>query len=230
MLLRKIKATTILIQFVITVSCVIVLMYLFKKYNWQIRRAWAKMQTKLIGFKIVSKGKIDPNAKLLIINHQSLLDIIVVENLYPKNIAWVAKKEIADMFFFGHIVKVTDMIIVKREDRKSLVKLLKDVKDKIDKGRVVAIFPEGTRGDGEKLLNFKAGAKIISEKLDLKVQPIVLTNTRNIVDSQNFVANKGVVCVEFLDSIDPKKDKQWYQKTKTDMQEALNRLSSNNQS
>ncbi len=230
MLLKKIKATTVLVQLLTTVACIIVLMYLFKKYNWQIRRAWAKMQSKLIGFKIVQKGKIDPNAKLLIINHQSLLDIIVVENLYPKNIAWVAKKEIADMFFFGHIVKVTDMIIVKREDKKSLIKLLKDVKDRIDKGRVVAIFPEGTRGDGERLLNFKVGAKIISEKLDLKVQPIVLTNTRKVLDSQNFVANKGVVCVEFLDSIDPKKDKQWYQKVQINMQETLNRLSSDNQS
>jgi len=53
------------------------------------------------------------------------------------------------------------MIIIDREDKKSLVKLIKDAKDRLSKGRVIAIFPEGTRGNGKKLLKFKAGAQSI---------------------------------------------------------------------
>ncbi len=221
MLLKRIRAFIVSIEFIITISIMIVLMYLFKSRNWQIRKNWSKLQTKFIGCDIKIEGKIDPNAKILLINHQSLLDIIVIEAIYPKDIAWVAKQEIADIPFFGHIVKATDMITIKREDRRSLIKLLKDIKDRVDKGRIIAIFPEGTRGDGKKLLKFKAGAKIASEKLNLIVQPVIVTNTKNILDSKRFLSNPGRVDVVFLDSIDPKLNKNWYSDVQTKMQQLL---------
>ncbi len=219
--MQRIKALYVVIEFVLTVSIIIVLMYIFNRYHRQIRRFWAKMQSKLIGYKIVVKGEIDPKAQMLIMNHQSLLDIVVLEDIYPGDIAWVAKKEIEKIPFFGHILKAPKMISIEREDRKSLIKLLKIARKRIEEGRVIGIFPEGTRSDGKHIKRFKSGAKVIAQKLDLRVQPVVIVNTREILDSQHLKASSGTVVVRFLDAVEPIADEEWYQEIEKRMREAL---------
>ncbi len=220
-MLSRIKAIIIMIQFVITIFVTIVLMYMFKNHIHKIRQTWAKMQTFLINFKIIKKGEANEEAKLILVNHQSLLDIVSLEAIYPKDLCWIAKKEIRDIPLFGHILKAPKMIVIDRKDRRSLVKMVKVAKERLKDGRVIAIFPEGTRGRGKKLLKFQSGAKYLAEKLDLKVQPIVVLNTRNILDSQNFRAHSGEVIVKYLDLVDPKEDKNWYEKVRENMQKIL---------
>ena len=106
MILSKIRAVLTIIQLIITVTIVIILMYLFKKQNRTIRRYWGAVQIKLLGIKLEIVGKADPKALMQLMNHQSILDIIVFEYLHMHNIAWVAKKEIADLPWFGHILKL----------------------------------------------------------------------------------------------------------------------------
>jgi 1-acyl-sn-glycerol-3-phosphate acyltransferase len=220
-ILQKTKAVGILVQFAITVSIVITLMSLFNKYHWQIRRTWAKIQAWLIGYELEVVGSADPEADMVILNHQSLLDIILIEANHPKNIAWVAKKEIQDMFFFGKIISLPKNIAIDREDKKSLLKLFADCKERLEEGRVIAIFPEGTRGDGKTIAPFKAGTKLIASKLKLKVQPAVIVNTRNILDSQKFVARKGKVKLIYLDSFYVKENKNWFEDIQLQMQSRL---------
>ena len=222
LIFQKIKAVLILIQFVITVSMTIFFMWAFNRNHWYFRKKWASLQAYFIGYKLTVKGEPDPTAQMLLMNHQSLLDIVIMEGKYPGNIAWVAKKEIAEMTFFGQIITLPKNIILDREDkRKSLVKLFKDVKDRLSENRMIGMFPEGTRGDGKSLLPFKPGAKLIAQKLNLIVQPAIIVNTREIVDSQNFVAKKGKVILIYLDSINPKEDKEWFDKLQINMQETL---------
>lgn len=221
-MLSRIKALFIMVQFVFTILVTIILMYIFKKSTYKIRQSWAKMQTFLINFKIIQKGTPNLDAELILINHQSLLDITSLEAIYPKDLCWVAKKEIRDIPFFGHILEAPKMIIIDRKDRRSLVKLVKEAKDRLSKGRVIAIFPEGTRSDGKKILQFQNGAKFLAEKLGLKVQPVVVANTRYILDSQNIKAHSGSVIVRFLDVVDPKDDKNWYENINKNMQKILN--------
>jgi len=220
-MLSTIKAIFIMVQFVFTILVTIVIMYIFRNNTYKIRQIWAKMQTYLIGFKIVQKGKPNLEAKLILVNHQSLLDITSLEAIYPKDLCWVAKKEIRDIPLFGHILEAPKMIIIDRKNTRSLVKLVKEAKERISNERVIAIFPEGTRGKGIKLSKFQKGPKFLAEKLNLKVQPVVVTNTRNIFDSQNFKAKSGTVTVTFLDLVDPKEDKEWYEKTREKMQKVL---------
>jgi len=220
-MLGKIRALFVVTEFVITVSVLIPLMKIFNSKNKALRRAWSKMQRYVIGYDIKEIGTPDKDAKLLLLNHQSLMDIIVLEDVYPADIAWVAKKEIAQIPYFGKILSVPHMITIDRESKSSLVKLFKDAKDRLDKGRVVAIFPEGTRGKGDKILKFKAGSKLLAQKLNLKIQPIVIVGSRKVLDSQNFVCNGGEIKVIYLPSIDPKEDKDWYEKLYQDMKETL---------
>ncbi|OQX73928.1 MAG: hypothetical protein B6D59_04095 [Campylobacteraceae bacterium 4484_4] len=218
---EKAAALFAFIELVVTVFILIVMMRLFNRHIWQLRRLWSKAQQILLGYDVMIKGEPDPEAGLVLMNHQSLLDITVVDGIYPKNLSWVAKKEIRDIPFYGQIMSLPKMITIDREDRKSLVLLFKQAKARLAEGRVIAMFPEGTRGDGKTILPFKAGAKLLAEKLNLKVQPIVIVNTRYILDSKKFTAHHGRVVVVYLDAIDPKEDPEWFKKLHQKMQDTL---------
>jgi 1-acyl-sn-glycerol-3-phosphate acyltransferase len=204
-------------------------MFFFRKQNRSIRKVWANAQKYLIGFRVNILGEPNTQAKLLVINHQSMLDIVAIEAIYPlcQDIAWAAKKEIFDTFFLGQAVKLTNMIKVDRNDKRAMVQLIKDAKDRIDKGRPIAIFPEGTRGRGDRLLKFQSGAKALAEKLDLIVQPIVIANAREVFDSQNLKVNGGEINLSYLPCVNPKDDANWYENLHNTMQQELTRLLEN---
>jgi len=173
----------------------------------------------LLFIPVTIKGRIDPDVQMLILNHQSDVDIGVMETITKKDLAWVAKKELFDVPFFGLMLKLPKDIAVERESKQALVKLLKDAKDRLDDGRVITIFPEGTRSSGKKMLPFKAGAKILANKYSLRVQPLVLINTARSYNSRTKHYNPGNVTVVYMDAFTvDKSDKEWYVRLENSMQ------------
>lgn len=221
--MARIRGIILLIQFSITVAITVVLMYTFRNHTHKVIKAWMSFQMFVLGIKLETEGKLDESCDMLLMNHQSLLDIIVIEYIHSRDLAWVAKKEISDLFFFGHIIKAPRMISIDRENKAGIITLLKETKDRLDKGRPIAMFPEGTRSDGKSMGSFKPGAKMVANKHNLKVQPIILFNTRNIVDSKTLKASPGVVKVIYLDPVQASKDTTWFEDTETKMKEVFNK-------
>ena len=202
-------------------------MYIFKNHTHKVIKVWLTFQMYLLGIKLQTEGKLDESWDMILMNHQSLLDIIVMEYIHSRDLAWVAKKEITDLFFFGHIIKAPRMISIDRENKSGIIHLLKEAKDRLDKGRPIAMFPEGTRSDGKEMLSFRPGAKILANRYNLKVQPIVLFNTRNIVDSKKLLATPGVVKVVYLEPIQADKNTDWFEEIEVKMNEVFNKESKN---
>ena len=221
--MARIRGIILLIQFSITVAITVVLMYTFRNHTHKVIKAWMSFQMFVLGIKLETEGNLDESCDMLLINHQSLLDIIVIEYIHSRDLAWVAKKEIADLFFFGHIIKAPRMISIDRENKAGIITLLKETKDRLDKGRPIAMFPEGTRSDGKSMGSFKPGAKMVANKHNLRVQPIILFNTRNIVDSKTLKASPGVVKVIYLEPIQASKDTSWFEDTEFKMKEVFNK-------
>ncbi|PLY04783.1 MAG: 1-acyl-sn-glycerol-3-phosphate acyltransferase [Arcobacter sp.] len=220
-MLSKLRGIIVLIQFSITVGIVIIAMYLFRKHTHKIIKFWMNIQVYLLGIKLEIKGKLDESCDLLLMNHQSILDIVVMEYLHSKDLAWVAKKEISNLFFFGHIIKAPRMISIDRENKAGIIHLLKEVKDRLSKNRPIAMFPEGTRSDGTKIIKFKSGAAMVANKLNLRVQGAVIINTRIILDSKKLTATPGVVKVIFLDPVQADKKTDWFEQLEKNMNEVF---------
>ena len=221
--MARIRGIILFIQFSITVAITVVLMYTFRNHTHKVIKAWMSFQMFVLGIKLETEGNLDESCDMLLINHQSLLDIIVIEYIHSRDLAWVAKKEIADLFFFGHIIKAPRMISIDRENKAGIITLLKETKDRLDKGRPIAMFPEGTRSDGKSMGSFKPGSKMVANKHNLRVQPIILFNTRNIVDSKTLKASPGVVKVIYLEPIQASKDTSWFEDTEFKMKEVFNK-------
>ena len=172
-----------------------------------------------IFFSTTTKGVEDNDAQIFLINHQSDLDIAVMETTSKKDLAWVAKKALFDVPFFGLAMSLPEDIEVERESKTSLVKLLRAAKDRLGKKRVITMFPEGTRSRNGKMLPFKSGAKVIADKYQLRVQPIVLIETASCYDIKRFYYTPKNITVVYLDSfVAQKEDKEWLNNLRKQMQ------------
>ena len=119
----------------------------------------------------------------------------------------------------GKILSLPKMIAVERENKHSLIKLLSEAKDRVENGRVLAIFPEGTRSQTKELLPFKGGAKLLVEKLNLKVQPIVIVGS-DAMKVKEFSFKKADIKLFCLDLVDTSKQ-NWLEATRESMQKVL---------
>ncbi|MCK5775126.1 MAG: 1-acyl-sn-glycerol-3-phosphate acyltransferase, partial [Bacteroidales bacterium] len=106
---------------------------------------------------------------VIISNHQSHIDIMLMLMLHPKIILltndWVQKN-----FFYGKIVKMADFypILDHLHDNIELIG------EKVKEGYSIMVFPEGTRSETGKISRFHKGAFYLSEKLELDILPIIL--------------------------------------------------------
>jgi 1-acyl-sn-glycerol-3-phosphate acyltransferase len=95
-----------------------------------------------------------PSSGLLVSNHLSYLDIVVLSSIQP--CVFVAKRDVASWPLFGWLAHAAGTIFVDREQRFSRGKAVDVISDAIAGGSVVVIFPEGTSSDGSMVLPFKS--------------------------------------------------------------------------
>lgn len=185
--------------------------YSVKLGSWFIR---------LFGFiGVKTHGTLDPDAQMYLVNHQSDVDIGIIETISSKNIAWVAKNELFSIPFFGLVLKLPQNIALQRESKTAIVKLIKEVKRCLDDGRIITIFPEGTRTETGKMKPFKQGAKLVADKYALKVQPIVLIATASYFSNKRKIFRPGVVTAVFLEAFyADKEDPNWLANLQLKMQ------------
>ncbi len=184
-----------------------------------------------IFFSTEVKGEEDPAAQMYLINHQSDLDIGILETISKKDLSWVAKKELFDVPFFGLAMSMPEDIPIERKSKTSLIRLLKNAKDRLNKGRVITMFPEGTRSRDGKMLPFKSGAKVVADKYQLRVQPIVLIQTAKYYDIKRFYYSPGTITVVFMDSfIADKENDNWLNELRIKMQKVYDDELANNPS
>jgi 1-acyl-sn-glycerol-3-phosphate acyltransferase len=90
---------------------------------------------------------------LLLANHVSWLDIPIMAG--ATNCAFVSKAEVQDHWFLKWIADQNDTIYIDRTDRRSIHGQVASLADGLKRDKPLALFPEGTVGDGGRLLPFK---------------------------------------------------------------------------
>ena len=200
------------------------LLMIAPKRSSEILHYFNKLIIFLIGGKIKEHGKLNRDVDMVIANHQGIIDIIALEASQNVNFQWVAKKQLFDAPWFGFLLKIPKMIEVDRENKSGLIKLLADVKESVQnhKDRIIAIFPEGTRTNRQPLLSFKGGTRIVAEKLELTIQPIVITNSKRLLNEHNRTAHSTTVHITYLEPFKvSKENKGWYEEVRQKMQKVI---------
>ena len=222
-MMNKIKMYWIFGKNFVIYSISAILMKMFPHKNVALRKWAARASIPTFIGEIEIIGEADESAELFVSNHQNMVDIPIIEYLFPKiDFSWVAKKELGDIFLFGNLLTKSGAILIQREDKKSLIELLKSTKDRLNKGQKIVIFPEGTRNKNpKKLLPFKAGTKLIAEKYNLKVQPLLLLGIDEIVTFEPLKVKKGKLKVIILPARQAEKGSNWYKELEEEMQQKV---------
>jgi len=193
------------------------------KNELKYRKKCAKILTNLIAKEIIIQGQYDKTADMYIGNHTHSLDIALMEYIIPEKLISIAKKELGEIPVIKYMVTKTDMILVDRTDKRSIIKTINQVKDRVKRGMKIMVYPEATRNkiNPKKMIQWKKGVKAIAEKLNLKVQPFVIVNLPFAFKNKPFRVEKQIIKVVFLESFYPKDNPNWYEETKEKMQKVL---------
>jgi 1-acyl-sn-glycerol-3-phosphate acyltransferase len=121
------------------------------------RAAWlhraARAHLKIFGGSVNVSGEI-PKRGLLVSNHLSYLDIVVICSVTPA--IFVSKAEVRRWPVFGALAKLGGTIFIQRERRTHVGEVNNEIEKALAAGALVVVFPEGTSSNGETILPFRA--------------------------------------------------------------------------
>jgi len=140
-------------------------------------------------------------AYVMIANHQSLLDILVLFRLFA-HFKWVSKIENFRVPFIGWNMSLNRYIKLRRGSRESVARMLDACARTLDEGSSIMMFPEGTRSADGRLQAFKPGAFSLAQRAHAPLLPIILTGTADALPKRGFVLRgRHTIRVRVLDEI-----------------------------
>jgi 1-acyl-sn-glycerol-3-phosphate acyltransferase len=133
------------------------LAFRFERYSYQQRisaiQRWSADFLRIVGVSVEHTGELPP-AGLLVLNHISWLDVIVVNALAPSR--FVSKAEVARWPLVGYLCTKSGTLYIERSRKTAARKTNGSIARALADGERVAVFPEGTTTTGEALLHFHA--------------------------------------------------------------------------
>lgn len=115
-------------------------------------------------------------------NHRAFLDSVIISALMPRRVAFLAKAEYVNTPGVGGKIMKTlfdliDIIPVNRSDQSQRLKALEKGLERLEKGQVFGIYPEGTRSRDGYLYRGRIGVAWLAHKTGAPVVPVGLIGT-----------------------------------------------------
>jgi 1-acyl-sn-glycerol-3-phosphate acyltransferase len=172
----------------------------FPQLNAQQREArvqvWATQLLRLWDIELEVRGKpVLLGPALLVCNHISWLDIVVIHA--TRHCRFVSKSELREWPLIGTLATGAGTLYIERENRKDAVRMVKEMARALIEGDVLAVFPEGTTGDGIDMLPFHAN--LIQSAIDANapVQTLALqfvnAQTNEVSMAARFIGDDTLV-------------------------------------
>jgi 1-acyl-sn-glycerol-3-phosphate acyltransferase len=163
-----------------------------QKYSWLHR--WCKNFIKInrIPFKVEGKQHLSNDTVFYACNHQSFIDPILISAAIPYPMTYISKAENNKLPVVRLWAKNIEMIAFDRADFNENVAMLRSAARKLQEGRSILIFPEGTRSKTDQLLPFKVGALLPATLAKVPIVPVALINA-NLLNQSNKIKNEIIV-------------------------------------
>lgn len=151
---------------------------------------------------VEGREKIDPKvAYVMVANHQSLLDILVLFRLFV-HFKWVSKIENFRVICIGWNMSLNRYIKLRRGDKESVEQMMAACEQTLREGSSIMMFPEGTRSADGHLKAFKHGAFTLAQRVGVPILPIVVEGTAAALPKRGFVLQgRHAIRIRVLDAI-----------------------------
>ncbi|WP_291066601.1 AMP-binding protein [Hydrogenophaga sp.] len=125
-------------------------------------------------------------AAVLVCNHASYLDGLVLVAALPKPHAFVVKRELASQFVAGRFLRRLGVAFVERFDPRRSVADAQAMAAAAQAGQSLLLFPEGTFRASAGLLPFRLGGFIAAAQAEVPLLPVTLTGTRTLLPGERW--------------------------------------------
>ena len=116
---------------------------------------------------------------ILLVKHQSTLETFLMPLIMPRPLAYVFKKEILHIPFFGWGIGRLEMIHIDRKaGKQAFAKVVEQGRGLLAKGIWIIMFPEGTRIPRGKVGQYKSGGTRLAVDTGAPVVPIAVTSAK----------------------------------------------------
>ena len=156
--------------------------------------AWSMRLLNLLGLTVQCQGRPHAGSRLVVSNHISWLDIIVINSVMPSR--FVSKAEVGQWPVIGRLVRAAGTLFLVRERRRDAMRVLGLMAQALRDGQSVAVFPEGTTGAGHELMHFHANLVQSAIDAPAPIQPVVLSyrDARHAVSpSAAYIGDTGLL-------------------------------------
>ena len=136
-------------------------------------QAWARTLLKRLNVGISVVGTPPHNGPLMLVsNHTSWLDIVALHAIC--HCRFVAKADVRKWPVIGRLATGGGTLYVRRESRRDAMRIVHDMAQALRDGDVLAVFPEGTTGNGDVVLPFHANLIQAAISADAPVQAVAI--------------------------------------------------------
>ena len=139
------------------------------KFNLWMQQLICGLRYEIHGLENLPKG--DP--VIIMSKHQSTWETIALRGIFRPQQSWVLKKELLRLPIFGWALGFAKSIPIDRAaGRRAIIEVVKQGIQRLDEGRYVIIFPEGTRTDPGERRKYGLGGGVLAERSGVPVIPV----------------------------------------------------------
>lgn len=163
---------------------------------------WGKVTLKILQIQVElvnSNTMLDAKPRVVIMNHQSVLDLVAGACICPPSPLAIGKKEVVYIPIINLIWWGLRFIRIDRKHKEKAIASLEKVNDVlVQQSRSLMLAPEGTRTLDGSILPFKKGAFHIAIKNQVPIYPIVCVGAYELMPKSSFFPKPGKIRFYFL--------------------------------
>lgn len=147
-------------------------------------RMWSKIMVRifLLPVKVEGRENLEPGQSYIFVaNHQGAFDIFLIYGYLNRNFKWMMKRELRRIPFVGFACQKAHHIFVDKRGPGKVKETYKTARETLSSGMSLVVFPEGARTFTGRMRDFKKGAFMLADELQLPIVPLTINGSFNVM-------------------------------------------------
>ena len=165
--------------------------------------AWTYLYVTVTRCRVLNAERIPESPCIVVANHTSYIDGLVMAAVLPPRFSFVIKKEMNAVPLANWLLRRIGSEFVERFDRQKGALDARRVLRAAQRGQALAFFPEGTFSREAGLLRFHSGAFTTAARMGWSVVPAVIRGARAVLPAHRLLPAPGSITVDFIEVLEP---------------------------
>ncbi len=168
-----------------------------ERVRWRAVSIVARLFFVLAGVRLTLEGReyLTSEPRILVVNHASYLDSLVLLAVLPPGYSLVAKRELGGNVVLRRAVHRLGVVFVERFDRARAAHEVDALEQRVRDGRSLVVFPEGTNRRIPGLFPFRLGAFLVAGRAAVPVVPVGISGSRTVLRADQWFPRRGPITV-----------------------------------